>query len=80
MADERLDPIEEVDIRHGATLDFLAKLTGLLREKGIIEGGEVNDLLEGLKPQPDPNRSEIAKRRTLCYVSALDRLTGHLGR
>ncbi len=80
MTDNVLDPIEEVEIRHGATLDFLARFAGLLCEKGVIQSSEVIDLLEGLKPQPDPNRSEIAKRRTLCYVSALDRLTGHLGR
>ena len=78
MADELLDPIEEVDIRHGATLDFLGRLAGLLCEKGIIEQTEVNDLLGGLKPESNAERSGKDRRRTLCYVSALDRIGGHL--
>ncbi len=80
MADEVLDPIEEVDIRHGAALDFLGRLAGLLCEKGIIEQTEVNELLRGLRPESTPERFGKDRRRTLCYVSALQRIGGHLDR
>ncbi len=80
MADEFLDPVEEVDIRHGASLDFLARLAGLLCDKGIIKRNEVNDLLDGLKPRANSERSGKDARRTLCYVSALDRIGGNIGR
>jgi len=80
MADEFLDPVEEVDIRHGASLDFLARLAGLLCDKGIIKRNEVNDLLDGLKPPANSERSGKDARRTVCYVSALDRIGGNIGR
>ena len=80
MADEHLDPIEQVEIRHGATLDFLGRLAGLLCEKGIIERTEVDDLLDELKPGAHSSQSEKNRRRTLCYVSALESLRRHLGR
>ena len=80
MADEFLDPVEEVDIRQGASLDFLARLTGLLCVKGIIKRNEVNDLLDGLKPAADSERSGKEQRRTMCYVSALDRIWVNIGR
>ena len=80
MADELLDESELTEIRHGAGLDFLARLAGLLCEKGIIERNEVNDLLDGLKPPTNSERSGKAQQRTLCYVSALDRIGEHLDR
>ena len=79
MADDLLDPIEEVDIRQGATHDFLGRLAGLLCKKGIIEKTEVNDLLDGLKPESSSERSGKDVRRTVCYVSALNRIGEHLG-
>lgn len=80
MADEFLTEIEEVDIRHGATLDFLGRLVRLLCDKGIIEQTEINGLLDGLKPESDSEHSGKVKRRTLCYVSALGRIGEHLDR
>lgn len=80
MGDEFLDPVEEVDIRHGAALDFLGRLAGLLCEKGIIERNEVNALLDGLKPPTNSERSGKDHRRTVCYVSALGRIGEHLDR
>ncbi len=74
MVDELLDQIEEVEVRHGATLDFLGRLAGLLCKKGIIEQTEVNDLLDGLKPPTNSERSGKDQRRTMCYVSTLDRI------
>ncbi len=78
MADELLDQIELTEIRHGAGLDFLARLAGLLCEKSIIEPNEVDDLLDELKPESNPARSANDRQRTLCYVSALERIRAHL--
>ncbi len=74
MADELLDQIELVDIRNGAALDFLGRLMGLLCERGIIEQTEVDELLDGLRPESDPSRSAKDLQRTVCYVSALARM------
>ncbi len=80
MADERLDPIEQTDIRNGAGIDFLARLVGLLCDKGIIKRKEAHDLLDGLKPSTNSERSAKDLRRTVCYVSALDRIGQNIGR
>ena len=77
-AEEFLDPIEEVDIRNGAGRDFLARLPGLLCDKGVIDRSDVDELLAELRPPSDPERSKKDRRRILCYISALERLRGHL--